>query len=735
MGPDPRAPRRGGLARKGLSVVRKRLLALAAALAVALALIAATGVFAKESGGSDGALVRESLRHPAQDNQFYFVMPDRFENGDETNDTGGLPGGSSDVDVLRHGYDPELRGYYHGGDLAGLISKLDYLEGMGTTAIWLTPSFKNKPVQGNGTIQGSSAGYHGYWITDFTSIDPHLGTNAELRQLVDKAHARGMKVFFDIITNHTADVIRYEEGQYSYRSKAEYPYRTASGKPFDDRDYAGTDDFPELDPHVSFPYTPVVPEEERDIKESDWLDNRIYYHNRGDTDFQGEDEDSQYGDFVGLDDLFTEHPRVVDGMIEIYETWVEDYGVDGFRIDTVKHVNTEFWQEFSPAILKAAKRSGTPDFFAFGEVYSYDPSFTSEYTTEARLQAVLDFPFQGAATGFASRSEPTNKLREFFASDDYYTDRNSNAYMLPTFLGNHDMGRFGFFVKNDNPDATDEELLARDRLGHELMYFSRGMPVVYYGDEQGFTGTGGDQLARQDMFPTQTEEYKDDDQIGSESTPAADNFDPSHPLYKKLGELAKVRQEHDALRFGAQIHRYSEEGPGIYAFSRIERDEKVEYVVAVNNAESAQKASFRTFSPNTRFRPVYGEGKTTKTGEKGRLTVEVPALGAVVLEAAKPIPESKKAPTVEVDVPGRVEGRFEVTADLSKQRFAEVTFAVRVGNGRFKPVGTDDNAPYRIFYDASGLEAGTKLTIKAIVNDLNGHLRSDERRTTVRRGG
>ena len=186
--------------------MRKRSLALAVALAVALTLIAATGIFAKPSA-QDRALVRASLRHPAQDNQFYFVMPDRFENGDSANDTGGLPGGSSDEDVLRHGYDPELRGYYHGGDLAGLISRLDYLEGMGTTAIWLTPSFKNKPVQGDGTIQGSSAGYHGYWITYFTSIDPHLGTNAELPELVDEAPARGMKVFFDIITNHPADVI------------------------------------------------------------------------------------------------------------------------------------------------------------------------------------------------------------------------------------------------------------------------------------------------------------------------------------------------------------------------------------------------------------------------------------------------------------------------------------------------------------------------------------------------
>ena len=252
------------------------------------------------------------------------------------------------------------------------------------------------------------------------------------------------------------------------------------------------------------------------MKEPDWLDRRIFYHNRGDTDFENEDEDQQFGDFVGLDDLFTEHPRVARGMVDIYKT--VDYGVDGFRIDTIKHVNTEFWQKFGPEVLAHAKASGNEDFFMYGEVYSYDPSFTSIYTTEARLQAILDFPFQGAARGFASQGNPTRDLRDFFRQDDYYTDADSNAYSLPTFLGNHDMGRFGYFLRQDNRGATDRELLRRDRLGHALMFFARGMPVVYYGDEQGFTGSdpGNDQLARQDMFPSQTQEYWDDDQIGSD---------------------------------------------------------------------------------------------------------------------------------------------------------------------------------------------------------------------------
>src|SRR5918996_4229469 len=156
---------------------------------------------------ADRQLAGTSLRTDLTGERFYFVMADRFANGDPTNDTGGIAG-----DRLVHGHDPTHTGFYHGGDLAGLLEQLDYIEGMGTTAIWLTPSFENKPVQGAPGTE--SAGYHGYWITDFTQIDPHLGTNDELKELVDAAHARGIKFFFDIITNHTADVITYEESAY-----------------------------------------------------------------------------------------------------------------------------------------------------------------------------------------------------------------------------------------------------------------------------------------------------------------------------------------------------------------------------------------------------------------------------------------------------------------------------------------------------------------------------------------
>ena len=267
---------------------------------VALGAICLAAVMAAPAWAGGGDRARHSLRAPVTDQNFYFVMADRFENGSTANDLGGLP-----ADPLVSGFDPTRRGFYNGGDLEGLLERIDYIRGLGTTAIWLTPSFKNKAVQ---LEDGPSAGYHGYWITDFTQIDPHLGTNAELRALVDAAHARGMKVFFDIITNHTADVIGYQEGaRRPYVSKDVEPYRTASGVPFDDRDYAGTGSFPPLDPAVSFPYTPVLDPAERNLKFPAWLNDVRLYHNRGDTTFVG--ENSYYGDFFGLDDLFTEHPR------------------------------------------------------------------------------------------------------------------------------------------------------------------------------------------------------------------------------------------------------------------------------------------------------------------------------------------------------------------------------------------------------------------------------------------
>ena len=676
--------------------------------------------------GDEGLPALHSLRAPVTDESFYFVMADRFENGSTANDTGGLTG-----DRLVTGFDPTSRGFYNGGDLKGLLEQIDYIRGLGTTSIWLTPSFKNKAVQRE---DGPSAGYHGYWITDFTQIDPHLGTNAELRALVDAAHARGMKVYFDIITNHTADVIGYQEGaRLPYVSKDVDPYLTAAGVPFDDRDYAGSDTFPPLSPTVSFPYTPVVDPAEENLKVPAWLNDLTLYHNRGDTTFVG--ENSWYGDFFGLDDLFTEHPRVVNGMIDIYKTWIADFGVDGFRIDTMKHVNDEFWQKFGPEVLQFARQQGKSEFFMFGEVFDTTKSFTSHFSTHDKMQAVLDFPFQDAARKFASQGQPASQLESFFAGDDWYTDADSNVYQLPTFLGNHDMGRIGFFVQTDNPGAGDTEWMARDRLAHELMYFSRGNPVIYYGDEQGFTGSGGDQFARQTLFASQVPDYLDDDLLGTIATHAQDNFVSSHPLYQTIRQLAELTGDHPALRNGTHQHRYAEQsGAGIYAFTRIDRGEQREYVVALNNSEAPKTAAIPTYVGKRTFELVYGDGPAeVKSGTDRNLTLTVPPLSAVVYESAGQIPHSKAAPAISLAAPtpaAESRGRMQVAANVDGSSFYEVTFYAKVGNGEWQPIGTDDTAPYRVYHDVGAPTPGTPLQYQAVVRDNGGHTATSETRST-----
>ena len=693
-----------------------------AALLVLVA-VAATGGTAVAKGPDHKA--QHSLRAPLTGENFYFVMADRFKNGRTDNDLGGLPAAKD-----QSGFDPKDKAYYHGGDLAGVIEKIDYIRGLGTTAIWLTPSFKNKAVQDNNGFP--SAGYHGYWITDFTQIDPHLGTNDELRELVTEAHARGMKVFFDIITNHTADVISYQEGAApAYVSKDREPYKDASGREFDDRDYAGTSSFPPLSASVSFPYHPFNPVGEETVKVPSWLNDVRRYHNRGNTTFTG--ENSLYGDFFGLDDLFTEQPQVVEGMTEIYEKWIGDFSIDGFRIDTMKHVNDEFWQQFLPDVLDYAHRQGKREFFMFGEVFDTSRPFTSHFTTTDRSQAVLDFPFQAAAQSFAANSGSTDALRDFFAGDDWYTDADSNAYQLPTFLGNHDMGRIGSFIQQANGGAADSELLARDRLAHQLMYLSRGNPVIYYGDEQGFTGdNGGDQNARQDMFPSQVGSYNDDDLIGTTETTAEDNFDPGHPLYTSVAALAKLAKDHPALRDGAQQHRLSSGGAGVYAFSRIDRSEQREYVVALNNSESPQSASVPTYSAGMSFSRIYGDGgaATATTSSAKRLSVTVPALSAVVYRASGRLARSRSAPSIALESLAPAADRLEVGADVGGDGFNEVTFLAKAGRGGFKPIGTDDNRPYRVFHDVSGFEPGTKVQYKAVVLDNAGNARTTGARST-----
>ncbi|MHB9850676.1 pullulanase-type alpha-1,6-glucosidase [Streptomyces krungchingensis] len=707
----PRGPAR----RPGRS--RLRAAVLAAALAVSLAQPLAARAETPPAPPSDAALAAQPARHDATREQFYFVLPDRFANGDTGNDKGGLTGSR-----LSTGYDPTDKGFYQGGDLKGLTRKLDYIKGLGTTAIWMAPIFKNQPVQGTG--KDASAGYHGYWITDFTQVDPHFGTNKDLETLISKAHAKGMKVFFDVITNHTADVVDYDEKSYDYLSKGAFPYLTKDGKPFDDADYAdGTEQFPSVDAD-SFPRTPTVPAAKKNTKVPSWLNDTTMYTNRGDSTYAG--ESTTYGDFSGLDDLWTERPEVVSGMEKIYEKWVRDFGVDGFRIDTVKHVNMEFWTQWATALDAYAARHGRKDFFMFGEVYSADTSITSPYVTEGRLDSTLDFPFQEAARQYASQGGSAQKLASVFGDDYKYTTDKANAYEQVTFLGNHDMGRIGTFLNQDDPKATDAELLKKDQLANELMFLSRGNPVVYYGDEQGFTGVGGDKDARQTMFASKVADYLDDDEIGTDRTHASDAYDTSAPLYRRIAALSALRKANPALTDGVQTERYAADGSGVYAVTRTDARTGAEYVVAFNNAGEAKSATFATGSADMTYRGIYGTDATARTDADKKITVTVPAGSAVVLKAAGRLAEPATKPTITLKAPDAgATGTVELSADVAGGRLDRVVFAAQVGNGKWRVLGSADHAPYKVTQTiGKDVPAGTALRYKAVVIDSAGHTAS-----------
>ena len=607
---------------------RRRLSFARAGIAGAAALLAATG-----AAGAAPADYRARL---PEDEVIYFVLPDRFENGDPSNDRGGLSG-----DRLATGFDPTAKGFFNGGDLKGLTKRLDYIQGLGATALWVAPVFKNKAVQGPPGRE--SAGYHGYWITDFTQVDPHFGTNADFKALVDAVHARGMKFYMDIVVNHTADVIGFAEcagkNECPYRSIADYPYQRRGGVAgaainpgFSGEGDGSTANFARLK-NPNYAYTVVIPPAERNIKVPAWLNDPIYYHNRGNSTFRG--ESSIMGDFGGLDDVFTENPRVVVGMIDIFGAWIDKYGVDGFRIDTAQHVNPEFWQQFVPAMLARAKARGIPNFHIFGEVATdvADPAHTAENTRVDKLPSVLDFGFLWTVRDVVAKDGPTDELAKLFRADALYEGGAAAALRLPTFVSNHDSpGHIGWGIRQARPEASDDEILKRDMLANAMLLTLRGVPTIYFGDEQGFVGRGGDQDSRQDMFPSQVASYNEDKLLGTSSTTARANFNPSHPLYREIANLARIRTSHRALTRGLQLIRYSQDKPGLLAVSRFEPGTGREMLLLFNTSTVPIQQHVRVETRSKEFEMLAGTCPLNAAAP-GSVEVELPALGYSVCYA------------------------------------------------------------------------------------------------------
>ncbi|HEX7404974.1 MAG TPA: alpha-amylase family glycosyl hydrolase [Candidatus Nanopelagicaceae bacterium] len=685
-----------------------------ALLVSALSAVIIAGTIASVHADGLTSLSSPVARGPQSKESVYFVMTDRFANGNTSNDEAGIGGGR-----LGSGFDPTDPGWWHGGDFKGLTEHLPYIKGLGFTAIWITPPVKQQ------YIQGDSASYHGYWGVDFTTVDPHLGTEADFRNLVAKAHALGLKVIIDVVANHTADVIKYNFGLTNYRDTSSYPYRTCTGKAFDPSKYAGLKTFPKLCAAKSFAYIPHVPTADANIKKPAWLNDVTNYHNRGDSTFSG--PSSLDGDFFGLDDLFTEKPEVVNGWISVWSSWIKKFNVDGFRIDTFKHINPEFWHAVIPKVLAVAKSVGKKDFPIFGEVNDSDPYTLATYVAEHQTPSVLDFAFQKVVSDYARYGMQASKLADLFNADDAYTTNTTSAYGLATFLGNHDMGRIGMMLNDSNTGGEADVLLERAKLANALLFLLRGGPILYYGDEKGMTGSGGDKAARQDMFATQVEDWKTETRIGGPPIGNASSFDVHNPLEDQITQLQGIIKENPALRNGTQQTRFADSS--IFVASRFAN--KQEYIIAFNDAGTEQTASFNVSTFGANWQPLAGSS-AEMTISVNKMSIKMPARSYVVLKADRRfVPKTKlsislQTPTIDYYTPQWL----SMTATIPGSDFNEVTFVARIVGGSWKILGTSDHrtfttgmmdgGTYRVFLHPRDYKSGTKMEIVAIAKSMSG---------------
>jgi glycosidase len=509
-------------------------------------------------------------------------------------------------------------------------------------------------------------------------VDPHFGTNADMLEFSKCAKKLGLKIILDVVTNHTGDVIKY----------------------------LGTSAY--------------LPAESKNLKNPAWLNDINNYHNVGDVGrCWGVGNCTKLGDFYGLDDLATEKPVVYKGWADVYGQWISKYGISGFRVDTARHVDDNFFKNWSPLIKGTAKKSDIKDFTIFGEVFDYSTLNLMTYVRQNKIETVLDFPFQAKATEFASGYSNAPVLSALFENDDYYTSARSSASNLVTFLGNHDVGRVGYIIAGKRIQPADQ-LLPRTNLANALMYFSRGIPVVYYGDEVGMTGSnsGKDQFARQDMFATDIELWKNEVRVGGAPIGNGDSFAATSqsPVANYLIKLAEIRKSNPALANGPMLERYSKYA--LYVISKKDVANNREYLVAFNNSDTDEIVEVTTATSGGEWTQILGT--TQVTTNQNKVSFTVPALSTIVLKASSTINQFATKHTKLTTSVDDLTGFYKVKAGISSKDFLSIEFFARnAGSKKWISQGIDTGAPYSIFIDPLDFPK-KKVDLKATARNSKG---------------
>jgi glycosidase len=478
----------------------------------------ACGLPARAQSASNGFWQAQSI---------YQVITDRYFDGDASNNN------------AEGNYSPSGTTSVHGGDFRGLEQKLDYIKALGVTAIWISPVVRN----GHGQ-------FHGYAASNFYQVAPHWGSLADLQHFIQAAHAKGLLVINDIVCNHGDDLINSSDSGYCNFLSPPAGYHLK---------YSG-----------STVYAPPF-----DIYNSTYnsVNNALtnLFHHQGCIGSFSDTTQVQLGELSSLDDFRTESPYVRSNMAAIYQYWIQQAGFDGFRIDTVKHVEMGFWQAWCPPVHQfAATNSAKPNFFMFGEIYDGNESLCGSYTGTKSggpfaLDSVLDYPLYFIINSvFTSASGATSQIESHYASVAANYDTNAQMRLV-TFLDNHDQPRF---LNSGNTNRLAVALA--------FLYTSRGVPCLYYGTEQGFNGAT-DPYDREDMFAGP---FKDAGMAG------VDSFNLTHPLFQLVAKLNNFRRLYPALTLGAHSNQSSSSGPGLFAYSR--RLDTQEVFVVFNTAGSTQ---------------------------------------------------------------------------------------------------------------------------------------------------
>jgi glycosidase len=497
----------------------------------------------------------------SQDDVIYLIMPDRFANGDPTNDEPADAPGSHDRSKARA---------YHGGDLQGIKNHLQYLKELGVTTLWLTPIVKN----------GATQDYHGYGAVDLYAVDAHLGTMKDYQELVAAAHQQHLKIFFDAVPNHVGPkhpwvanppLPDWFHGTLQHHIDSFSPLKgTFYGKPGGP---AGNDPFESLiDPHAPA-----------------WMKRNL-----------------TEGWFFGiLPDMNTENPMVAQYLLQNSIWWAEISGLDGYRVDTFPYVGRKFW-----AAWHAGLRRIYPYLTTVGEVFHPDPSVTSFFVggvkrydgIDSGLSTVFDFPMFSTLRDVLLRNAPVGRIADVLRHDALYV----HPEMLVPFFANHDVGRFA---------SEAGSSAAKEKLAFGLTLTLRGIPEIYYGDEIGMPG-GGDPDNRRD-FPGGW--------IGdsNDAFTQAGRTREQQEIFAYVQAVLRIRREHEALRGGRQWHLASDESS--YVFVREAEEDRVVVAFNNSDKPKELRITLKDTAAQkaAEITPLFGEAKAELAG--GEIHLLMPA--------------------------------------------------------------------------------------------------------------